>query len=110
MDTPHTCAECGIEFTPGRPWALFCSSAHQRAFWKLQAKRGAVLAPFLVAGAEARRYKNAADRTMAAYARQQADAYVSAWVIEDRTAGRSCASVVRQQQASGKRAVDVLGA
>lgn len=66
-----------------------------------------MLTPFLIAAAEGRRYKGG-DRDLAAYARTQADALVSGWVVEDRAHGRSCASVVSGKRADGWRAVDAL--
>jgi hypothetical protein len=70
--------------------------------------RGAVLAPLLIASAEARRYRNAANPEMAAYARRQADALISTWVIEDRAAGRRSAYVVAGKMEAGWSAVDLL--
>lgn len=107
MTATRVCAECAQTFTATRAWQRFCCEAHKQRFHKLMAKRGQMLAPLLIASAENRRYAGG-DRELAAYGRREADALVSAWVVEDRSAGRSCALVAAGKQEDGWRAVDAV--
>ena len=102
------CAECGCQFEAKRVWARFCSRAHQQRFHQLMARRGQVLAPLAIAAAETRgRYKDARDPELARYAREMSDALISRWVVEDRAAGRSCASVACAKMDAGWLAADL---
>lgn len=108
MNETRNCAEDGKQFTPRKLWALFCCTGCQKRFHRLMEKRGDVLTPLLIAASEARRYGDARDPDLAAYARREADALISAWVVEDRRDGRDCASVARLKRDRGWRAIDVL--
>lgn len=109
MNTPLTCSECGEEFRPKRSTALFCRNTCRDNFHRLMRARGDLLAILHVAAAETRgRYRDSTDKELAAYARAQADALVSAWTVEDRLCGRNCAAVVRAKMAESWRAVDAL--
>jgi|SRR5215472_5691939 len=106
---PRPCAECGEPFRPGRAWQRFCTQAHKQRFHKLMAKRGQMLAPLLIAKATVGgRYPALKDAALAAWARKEADALLSRWVIEDRAARRSSASVVAAKQEAGWRAADAV--
>jgi hypothetical protein len=110
MEQALTCAECGAHFTSRWPQQRFCCEPHKQAFHRLMAKRGQMIMPFLIASAEARRYRDAADPELAAYAKQQADALISGWVVEDRRAGRSCALLAQMKHGARWSAADALSA
>ena len=100
------CPECGVEFTRTERRQVFCTREHGKRFYNLQTKRGTVIGPLLVVAREAGRYRGT-DKELGTYARREADALISRWVIEDRADGRSAAMIVREKMVNAWRAVDV---
>ena len=100
------CPECGAKFEReakrGTP-RQFCTPEHKRAFFRLMAKRGAVLAPLALAwlGGKHKRSDNSS------YALTQMAALVDVWRAEDRDAGRDAGLIVTRKRASGWIAADL---
>lgn len=98
------CAEgCGAVLE-GRK-TLFCSRACTDAYHNVQTVRGRVLMPLVMAAAT-RRY-GGSDRELCAYARREADALVSRWLVEDRAVGRRSEVLVAAKIERGWRACDL---
>lgn len=83
--TPNACANCSTQFTPKSTLNLFCTATCKTEFYNIHTVRGRVLLPLLLTAAT-RRYDG--DKALTAYARKQADALISRWLVEDRACGR----------------------
>ena len=108
METTRICAGCSTRFKPQRTSQMFCTKACGKTFYNLQTMRGTVIAPLLSVAREAGRYKGGPSKALGAYARREADALISQWVIEDRAAGRQPALIVASKCARAWRAVDAM--
>ena len=107
MNEPLICPGCSTHFARTERRQVFCTKRCGKAFYNLQTKRGTVIGPLLTVAREAGRYKGGPSRALGAYARREADALISRWVIEDRAAGRSAALLVAAKFERAWRAVDV---
>ena len=103
-----TCPECGCHFERNARRQVFCCPQHGRDFYNLQTTRGTIIGPLLVTAAQERRYSGG-NRALAAYARREADALISRWVVEDREAGRNAALIVASKEGRKWRVADALG-
>lgn len=102
-----TCPECGVQFTKTARHQVFCTPAHKQAFYNLQTKRGTVIGPLLAVARAAGRYKGA-DRELGSYARTEADAIISRWVVDDRKAGRRPDLIVAAKREACWRGCDAV--
>ena len=99
------CPECSAEFEQTERRQVFCSRAHGKRFYNLQTKRGTIIGPLLVTARTAGRYAGVS-RELGAYARREADALISQWIIEDRKAGRDATLIAEQKRTNRWRATD----
>jgi hypothetical protein len=108
MKQPPICPGCGAQSARTARHQVFCTAECGKAYYNLMTKRGTVIGPLLIVAREAGRYKGGPSRELGRYARREADALISQWVIEDRAAGRNSALLVGEKMARAWRAVDVM--
>jgi len=97
------CQACAAPVV-GRANKTFCDNACKTAFHNLQAKRGKVALPLLLAWTQGRHKNTEASR----YARAELFTLASMWTREDRAAGRPpMAEYVQLKMDAGWRAVDL---
>lgn len=101
-----TCPECGTEFEPHThrgPPRQFCTPEHKRAFFHLMEKRGAVLAPLVLAWRGGKHKRS----EVSAYALAQMAALADLWRAEDKGAGRNASLIAARKRAAGWCAADL---
>ena len=111
--TPETrperpCVNCGEMFVPGREWSTFCSTPCRTGFANRMKARGGPLAALVIAWNDTRHAKPGTEEAeVCRFARSEITAIASAFIDEDREAGRgSAVDYVKALMSTGTRWVD----
>jgi hypothetical protein len=99
----RTCAQCGAQFEPTKSWQSFCQLACQQRFADIDAIRGKVAMPFMLAWRTGKRGRT----ENSAYALAQLAELADRWQAEDRLTGRDAMRIVSRKRKDGWRAADL---